>query len=168
MEHRLFPAFVGLAFAGLALLIAGDLIPATPQPQVLRTRAIEIVDSRGQARITLDAFGGKPAVWLYDGKRRRRIGVTIGAGDIPEVALIDDAGRARLLLRVGAERAVEMRLTDDLGRPRMRLSVDYLGDPGFWMYDGLVRERIGLKVSAGRPRLWLFDDPSGRLSFTAP
>lgn len=168
MEHRLVTSSVLLALAALALLVAREVPRADSQQLVLRTQAIEIVDSRGQPRITLDAVGGKPAVWLYDRNRQRRVGLTIGIGDVPEVTLIDQAGRPRLLLRAGAERAAELRITDALGRPRIGLSVDYRDDPGLWMYDGLARARIGMKVTAGDPRLWLFENPSGQLSFMAP
>lgn len=168
MEHRLLAISGILALTALALLIARDLTPADSQQLVLRTQAIEIVDGSGQPRITLDAVGGKPAVWLYDRNRQRRVGLTIGIGDVPEVTLIDQAGRPRVLLRAGAERAAELRVTDALGRPRIVISADYQDDPSLWMYDGLARARIGLKVTAGDPRLWLFEHPSGRLTFVAP
>ena len=168
MEHRLVAISGILVLAVLTLLIVRDVPPAGSQQLVLRTQAIEVVDGRGQPRITLDAIGGKPAVWLYDRNRQRRIGLTIGIGDVPEVTLIDPSGRPRLLLRAGAERAAEVRVTDALGRPRISLSVDYRDDPSLWMYDGLARARIALKVNAGDPRLWLFENPSGRLTFVAP
>ena len=142
--------------------------PAASQQRVIRTQAVEITDGSGQIRITLDAFGGKPAVWLYDGSRQRRLALTISAQGVPEVALYDGHGQPRMLIRVGAERAAELRVTDALGRPRIGLWVDYRDDPGIWMFDGLARPRIGLKVSAGEPRLWLFDHPTGQVTFAAP
>ena len=168
MPHRLAALCGVLVLTALAMLVARSAPPAGSQQLVLRTQAIEIVDSSGQPRITLEAVGGKPAIWLYDRNRQRRIGLAIGTGDVPEVILSDPSGRARLLLRAGAERAAELRITDALGRPRVSLSVDYLDDPGLWMYDRLARARIGLKVTAGEPRLWLFENPSGRLTFIAP
>ena len=105
MEHRLLAISGTLALAALALLVARDITPADSQQLVLRTQAIEIVDGLGQPRITLDAVGGKPAIWLYDRNRQRRGGLTIGIGDIPEVTLVDQTGRPRLLLRAGAERS---------------------------------------------------------------
>lgn len=162
-----------LAAATIAALTATVITlsirtPATSQQQVVRTQALEITDARGRVRITLDAFGERAAVWLYDGSRDRRIGLTISPQDIPEVTLYDLEGRARLLLRVGAERAAELRITDALGRPRIGAWVDYQNDPGIWMFEGLARPRIGLKVIGGEPRLWLFENETGRVTFTAP
>jgi hypothetical protein len=167
MIHRGIPVFAILVLAVLALLAARH-IPTAAQPQVLRTQAVEIVDGAGRIRITLDAFGGRPALWLYDTKHQRRVGMTLRPGEVPEVVLIDARGSPRLMLRAGAERAAEVHITDALGRPRITLSVDYRDDPGLWMYDRLARPRIGLKVNAGDPRLWLFEDPSGRVIFAAP
>lgn len=167
MDHR--PAVLaGAAVILLAYLLASRITPAGSQSLVLRTQAIEIVDAAGRRRITLDAVGGRPAVWLYDSNNRRRIGLAIGLGDVPEVTLTDHTGRPRLLLRTDAERAVEVGLTDAFGRPRVGLWVDYRNDPGLWMYDRLARARIGLKVIAGDPHVWLFEHPTGRISFSAP
>lgn len=63
---------------------------------------------------------------------------------------------------------MEVGLTDAFGRPRVGLWVDYRDDPGLWMYDRLARARIGLKVTAGDPHVWLFEHPTGRISFSAP
>ncbi len=158
-----------LAVAALAaLLLFGLRSPAESQPQAVRAQAIEVTDAAGHTRITLDAVGGKPAVWLYDTSGRRRIGLTVTAFGVPEISLHGSEPHARLLLRVGAERAAELRMTDALGRLRVGLWVDYKDDPGLWMFDRLARPRIGLKVSAGEPRLWLFENPTGRLTFVAP
>jgi hypothetical protein len=168
------PSRLSLFAAGvLAALVASVITlvifrPAASQQRIVRTQAVEITDASGQIRITLDAFGGKPAVWLYDGGRQRRLALTITAQGVPEVALYDGHGQARMLIRVGAERAAELRVTDALGRPRIGLWVDFRDDPGIWMFDGLARPRIGLKVSAGEPRLWLFDNPTGQVTFAAP
>jgi hypothetical protein len=145
VEHRPAAVLGTVALVILVQVILGHVAPAGSQPLVLRTQAIEIVDAGGRRRITLDAVGGRPAVWLYDSHNRRRIGLTIGVGDVPEVVLADHTGRPRLLLRTDAERAAEVGLTDALGRPR-----------------------IGLKVNAGDPHVWLFEDPTGRISFAAP
>lgn len=168
MEHRLFRTSAALILGMVSLLVLATWRPADSQARVVRTQAVEIVDSSGGVRITLDAFGGKPGVWLYDGTRQRRLGLTISAQGVPEVTLVDPEGRPRLLLRVGAERAAELRVMDPLGRPRIGLWIDYRDDPGFWMFDGLARPRIGMKVSGGDPRLWLFENETGRLTFVAP
>jgi len=168
MEHRLFRISAALVLALASLHVLATWKPADSQTRVVRTQAVEIVDSTGGVRITLDAFGGKPGVWLYDGSRQRRLGLTISAQGVPEVTLVDPEGRPRLLLRVGAERAAELRVTDPLGRPRIGLWIDYRDDPGFWMFDGLARPRIGMKVSGGEPRIWLFENETGRVTFVAP
>ncbi len=173
MEHRLFPistvlALAAFTLAALTVLVAGDLTSVDSQQRVLRTQAIEIVDGTGAVRLTLDAFGGRPTVWLFDAHRQRRLGLTVSAQGAPEVSLVDEEGTPRLLLRVGTERAAELRLTDPRGRPRIGLWVDYHDDPGLWMFDALARPRIGMKVLGGDPRIWLFEHTSGRLTFTAP
>ena len=103
--------------------------PAASQQRVIRTQAVEIIDGAGQVRITLDAFGGKPAVWLYDGSRQRRLALTISAQGVPEVALYDGHGQPRMLIRVGAERVPcnGVVLTLRLGfaeRPKARRDLD--------------------------------------------
>lgn len=172
MEHRLLrstpAAFAVLIPSLTTLLIIALWTPADSQSRVVRTQAVEIVDSSGTVRITMDAFGGKPGVWLYDGTRQRRLGLSVSAQGVPEVTLIDPEGRPRLLLRAGAERAAEVRVNDPLGRPRIGLWIDYRDDPGFWMFDGLARPRIGMKVSGGDPRIWLFENDTGRVTFVAP
>src|SRR5688572_21398017 len=119
MEHRLVRA-APFALAPLVLVLAFLLViaswtPADSQSRVVRTQAVEIVDSSGAVRITMDAFGGKPGVWLLDGTRQRRLGLSVNAQGVPEVTLMDPEGQPRLLLRVGAERAAEVRVNDPLG-----------------------------------------------------
>lgn len=168
MSYRLVPFAAALIVIPAAILLLAGLGPAGSQSRTVRTQAVEITDGSGRVRITIDAYGNRPGIWLFDAAGARRLGVAISPQGVPEVTLIDPEGRPRLLLRVGAERAAELRVTDALGRPRIGLWVDYRDDPGIWLFDGLTRPRIGLKVSEGEPHLWLFDNPTGRVTFTAP
>lgn len=167
MSHRLVPLAV-LILVPAAILLLAARGPEGAQPRTIRTQALEITDGTGRVRITVDAYGNRPGIWLFDAGGTRRLGLTISPQGVPEVTMVDPEGRPRLLLRAGAERAAELRITDALGRPRIGLWVDYRDDPGIWMFDGLSRPRIGLKVSEGAPHLWLFENPSGRVTFAAP
>lgn len=168
MPHRLVPLAAVLAVVLMMVLLLAALGPAAPPHRAIRTQALEITDGSGRVRITIDAYGNRPGIWLFDAAGTRRLGVWISPQGVPEVTMIDPEGRPRLQLRAGAERAAELRVSDALGRPRIGLWVDYRDDPGIWMFDGLSRPRIGLKVSGGAPHLWLFDNPSGRVTFAAP
>lgn len=170
VERRLY-ATVAAWMCGLALLVwLGPLArPARSQAEVVRGRAVEIVDAAGRIRITLDAVNSKPSLWLYDDAGHRRLGLAVGAFGTPEIMLADAQGATRIGLSVGLEHAAEIRLTDMSGRPRIGLWVGYSAEPGLWFFDNLARPRIGLKVIAeGTPRVWLFDHPTGRVLFSAP
>lgn len=170
VERRLQMMAVGWAVSlALVLLLTLMAQHTASQPQVVRTPAVEITDTTGRTRMTLDAVNGKPSLWLYDVAGRRRAGLTVSTFGTPEFSLHDTDGRARIALRVGYERAAELRLTDGASRTRIGLWVDYTNEPGLWLYDELVRPRIGLKVlSDGTPRLWLFEGATGRVLFSAP
>ncbi len=168
LERRVLLSSAATAATLVAFVSFGVLAPANSQPQVVRAQAVEVTDAAGRVRIALDAVGGKPAVWLYDTSGRRKIGLTVDAFGIPEVSLYGSTPQPRLLMRVGAERAAELRATDARGRLRIGLWVDYNDDPGLWMFDSQARARIGMKVIGGDPRLWLFENTTGRVTFVAP
>jgi len=156
--------------AVIALVLSRPWTPqAASQPPLMRTSSLEITDSSGRVRATLDAVNRKPSLWLFGSDGRRRAGLVVGTGDVPELILTDAQGRARISLRTGFERAAEVRITDSRGRPRIGLWIGYDDEPGIWLLDELARPRIGMKVlTGGIPRLWLFEESTGRLMFTAP
>jgi hypothetical protein len=94
---------------------------AATQPQVIRTRAIEIVDAEGRIRGTLDGVNRRPSLWLYGDDGRWRAGLGVGIGGVPELVLTDIEGRPRLSLRAGAEKAAESRIADAEGHTRLGL-----------------------------------------------
>jgi hypothetical protein len=170
LERRL--AIVSGAFivSVVATFVFGALVSrATSQPQVVRARGFEVVDSSGRMRIALDAVNHKPSLWFFDSAGRRRLGLTVSALDAPALVLNDAHGHARIVLSVGTERAAEVRLTDSNGRPRVGVWVTNRNEPGVWLFDELARARIGLKVlPGGDAKVWVFENPSGRVLFTAP
>jgi hypothetical protein len=169
VERRLYLVLVGWVVSVVVLALGGLAAPASSQPQVVRTSAVEIVDATGRVRMTLDAVNRRPSLWLYDSAGLRRIGFTVGIHGTADAVLNDANGRPRIALRVGYERAADVRLIDSLGRPRIAQSVGYDDAAGLWMFDRLARPRIGLKVFAGGiPGLWLFENPSGHILFSAP
>ncbi len=170
LEIRLALMTAGWILTVVALVLLGPWTPrAASQPPVIRTTGIEIVDSSGRVRATLDAVNQKPSLWMYGDDGRRRAGLVVGTGGAPELLLADTQGRPRISLRTGFERASEIRITDSRGRPRIGLWIGYDDEPGIWLLDELARPRIGMKVlTGGVPRLWLFEESTGRLVFTAP
>lgn len=170
LEGRVTWILVVLAAGIIASLLAGPSVrSAASQSQILRTSAVEIVDTAGRVRIALDAVNNKPGIWLYDSAGQRRIGLTVGAYGNADVLVNDATGNTRIALRVGYDRAAEVRLADSLGRQRIGATVGYDDAPGLWMFDQLTRPRIGMKVfTNGTPGFWLFENPSGKVLFSAP
>lgn len=169
--ERMFAILAGAWVVSAAMLVSfTQLVPmAASQPQVIRTRGIEITDAAGRLRLSLDAVNNAPAVWLYDSVRRRRLGLRLSAFDTPSIVLNDQEGRPRIEMSLGLARAAEIKLTDSRGRIRVWLSVTHQDEPGVWLYANLERPGIGLKVlSGGQARLWVFDNRTGHLLFSAP
>lgn len=170
LERRLALMTAAWILTVAPLILLGSWTPrAAAQPQVVRTTAVEIVDTSGRVRATLDAVNRRPSLWMYGDDGRRRAGLLVGTGNAPEILLADAQGRPRISLRTGFERAAEIRITDSRGRPRIGVWIGYDDQPGIWLLDELARPRIGMKVlTGGVPRLWLFEESTGRLMFTAP
>lgn len=157
----------------LTVLLAVLFGPWTPraatQPQLVRTASLEIIDAMGRIRATLDAVNSKPSLWLYGDDGRRRAGLGVGSGNAPEFLLADNQGRPRISLRAGYERAAEIRISDARGHTRLGLWIGYDEEPGIWLLDELGRPCIGMKgLTGGVPRLWLFEQCTGRVTFSAP
>lgn len=170
LERRVAVLWAAWSLTMVLVLLFGPRAPgAASQPQVIRTRAIELVDAEGRIRGTLDVVNRRPSLWLYGDDGRRRAGLGVGIGGVSEFMLADREGRSRLSLRAGAEKAAEIRIADAEGRTRLGLWVGYDDAPGIWLLDELARPRIGMKVlSGGIARLWLLEESTGRVLFTAP
>lgn len=170
LEGRLAVMFGAFIFSLVMLLVLGFLVPRAPsQPQVVRTRGVEVTDASGRLRISLDAVNDQPSLWLYDIARRRRVGLTVSKFGTPALVFNDEHGRSRISLSTGLERAAEVRLSDSNGRTRAGLWVTNQDEPGIWLFDYLTRPRIGLKVLAsGEARVWIFENLTGQLIFSAP
>lgn len=141
---------------------------AEERADVLRARAVHVVDNDGVPRAILDAVDRRPALWMYDAVHRRRLGLAVRSDGTPGVVLNDEHGLARLGLSVGADGTPIVGLADSAGRPRIELWVNTSREPVIALYDSMARHRIILKVlDDGIGRAWLLDG-SGQQVFSAP
>jgi hypothetical protein len=68
---------------------------AVSQPEVLRARRIEVVDTAGRLRIALGvASDGSPGLGFWDTTGRVRIALVVDPDGSPGLSLHDAAGRA--------------------------------------------------------------------------
>jgi len=118
LERRLRVAVVGWVVSIATVVVLGVAVQAISQPEVLRARRIEVVDTAGRARIVLGV--------LPDG--------SLGLG------LWDAAGRPRIGLGVAPDRSPALGLSDAAGRPRIGLVVLPDGSPVLGLWDAARRE----------------------------
>ncbi len=169
VERKLHRVVTGWMVSLVLLVVLGAWVQqAVSQPAVVRARRVEIADDAGQARITLDAVGRRPNLWLYDSSGRKRIGLAVLAEGIPVFWLLDAEERRRIELSVLPDGAAAVVLSDSPGRTRMLFKVGADGTPTLSLSEPLGRPRILLKVlDNGIPGFWLFD-ATGEVRFSAP
>ncbi len=169
VERRLRAVVMGWLLSIVLFVILGLWVQqGISQPSVFRTRRVEIADEAGQARITLDAVGKRPSLWLYDTSGRKRLGLSVVNPGVPVVWVQDPDERKRMELSVLPDGAGALVFSDAAGRTRMWLRVGSDGTPALSLSELLGRPRILLKVlDNGSPGVWLFDT-TGHVRFSAP
>ncbi len=169
LERKFRTAAVGWVLSLVALVVLAVWVQqATSQSSVVRTRRVEITDDVGQPRITLEAVGKRPSLWLYDPAGHRRIGLSVVNPGVPVLWLLDSDEGKRMELSVLPDGAGALVFSDAAGRTRLWLKVGADGSPALLLNEQLARPRILLKVlDDGRAGLWLFDTTGG-IRFSAP
>ncbi len=96
VERRLrFAAVAWVAGVLVVILLGVAVQQAISQPEVLRARRLEVVDTAGRVRAALGmASDGSSALGLWDATGRVRIAIVVDPDGSPGLSLHDAAGRA--------------------------------------------------------------------------
>lgn len=127
---------------------------AGSQTQILRTRAIQVIDGEGRIRISLTvAPTGAPQIWLLDQQDQRRVEITASSEGSGGLTIADAAGRRRIVLGMPIDGTPGLILSDATGRQRMTLRLFSEG-PILRLADSAERPRLSLFLSRdGAPGL---------------
>lgn len=96
--------------------------------ETIRTKRLEICDSRGECRISLDCWSdGTPCVRLYGSDGCERLVLTINQDDQPQVGLLDADGSLVTGLGLSNELGGGFTLTNSAGEIQLVTGVDSEG-----------------------------------------
>lgn len=149
LERRTRVAIAGWVVSIAVLVLLAAAVPhAAPQYPVLRARGIEVVDERGQVRMTLNA-----TKW-------------------PELRMYDPAGKTRILLDGSEAPGLGMSSGEDKSRIALQLVPPSLAGPvlhgaSLLITDSAGNLRISIGVSRDGPALLMYN-AAGKLVFSAP
>lgn len=151
VEHRLRVVSLGwlmsiIVFGVLAIGVQqavsqqpGAVPPALPV-DILKARALEIVDGAGNARIALNVTPeGIAEIALSESNGRGRMWLTVRPDGIPSMTLADSMGKGRIWMTAYPDRSSGLILSDPVGKGRIWLGASSDGSSNLLLLDSVGR-----------------------------
>jgi hypothetical protein len=157
---------VAAALAGMYATRTVPLRDHAGVPGVVKAHELEIVDSRGKARIKLTTVMGGTYVTLLDSQGTTREGMFLGSDGSPHIALDDAQVKARLSMDVDSDGSPNVSLSDAQGQVPLDLGVGSDGSSEVRLSDthGMPRAVVGV-LADGSPYVTLLgSSPDIKLS----